>query len=53
MHPAARRAYLATLLRMPPAWILASMRAPSPGMLRHPVTIALHAIALRRITQGA
>ena len=42
-----RRAYLTALLMHPAAWIKGSMLSPSPSMLRHPSTIALHAIALR------
>ncbi len=43
-----KRAYLALLLRQSPDWIRGSMRNPSQSM--RPIHIALHAIALRRLT---
>jgi hypothetical protein len=44
-----KRLYLEGLLEQPAWWIRGSMLDPSPSMLRRPVTIALHAIALRRL----
>jgi hypothetical protein len=50
---ATRRQYLAALLQQPVAWIRGSMNHPSDSMLRKPSTIALHRIALRRLTGSA
>ncbi len=42
-----KRQYLRGLLEQPADWIHGSMLNPSDSMLRRPVTIKLHAIALR------
>jgi hypothetical protein len=44
-----RSDYLHAVMQHSPAWIRGSMQNPSPNMLAKPSTIALHAIALRRL----
>lgn len=48
-----RRDYLRALLAQPSEWIQQSMQMPSADMKKRPVLIALHGVALRRMSRSA
>ena len=48
MRKITKREYLACLLQFKTDWIQSSLNQPSSDMLKWPVSLKLHAIALRR-----